>query len=163
MVTELTEDTVLEFIRSGHVVIKGWMENCMYCEQYSPVFESVASELPNIKFGSLLIAKQGSAFKRQFMRAEIGQKTGAPCTFIFHDGQYITRKHGFMTADALRAFIAEETKLNVANLPTSSPVSKSMQQLSIVELKAVWLDQILGIERAQTTIQAIQSELNTRR
>lgn len=157
MITELTEDTVKDFIQHGSVVIRGYLENCSFCEKYEPIFASAAAlpEFQQVRFGSLLIARSGSEFKRLYMRANIGEKTGAPCTFLFRDGEFVARHHGLISGEQLCQFIRE------GKVSSEAP-TKTIKQLSIIELKAYWLDQILGIERSQAIIQAIQVELNTR-
>jgi thioredoxin-like negative regulator of GroEL len=154
----LTEATFASWIAEHpNCVILGWMENCSFCEQFKPIFELLANDpaFSNWSFASIQIARSGSEFKRLYMRANIGEKTGAPCVFVFRDGQYVTRHHGAMSFEALQSLILTG---NVGNLPES----KSLQHSSIIELKAFWLDHILAIERSQSTIRAIQTELDSR-
>ncbi len=158
MITALTEETFASWIVEHHDgVILGWMENCTYCEQFKPVFQSIADDqaLSKYTFGSILITRSGSDFKRLYMRANIGEKSGAPCTFLFRDGKYVARQHGLKTIDQLRQFIVTGDS-SVESEP------KTLQQSSIIELKAYWLDQILAIERSQSIIRAIQTELGSR-
>lgn len=158
MITPLTEDTFASWLAEHpDCVFLGWMENCSFCEHFKPVFQSVADEadFASWSFASIQIARSGSEFKRQFMRTNLGEKAGAPCVFLFQDGKYIARHHGLISKEQLSQFI------RTGAVPPSDSI-KTLQQASIAELKAFWLDQLLTIERAQSTIRTIQTELNSR-
>ncbi len=158
MMTILTEESYSGWlVEHPNCVILGWMENCTFCEQFKPIFDSVAEDKAFAKwsFASIQIARSGSEFKRQFMRTSLGERAGAPCVFLFRDGQYVTRHHGLISKEQLSQFIRTGTV-------TESDSFKSLQQASIAELKAFWLDQLLAIERSQATIRTIQTELNSR-
>ncbi|MDZ4848100.1 MAG: thioredoxin family protein [Pirellulaceae bacterium] len=158
MITILTDETFEKWIEANpNSVILGWMEHCSFCDQFKPIFQRVADDpaFSNGSFGSILIARSGSVFKRQYMKSNIGEKSGAPCTFLFRDGQYFARHHGLLSIEQLSQFIRDGKIEQEASV-------KTIQQLSITELKAYWLDQILAIERSQAVIRNVQTELNSR-
>ena len=41
-------------------------------------------------------------------------------------------------------------------------MNKKLEEMSEVEMKAMWLDHLINIEQSQKTIQAIQAELQSR-
>ncbi len=45
MITLLTEESYSGWlVEHPNCVILGWMENCTFCEQFKPIFESVAQD-----------------------------------------------------------------------------------------------------------------------
>jgi hypothetical protein len=158
MIATISDNTFASWLADNpNAVVLGWMENCTYCEQFKPIFQQVAEDpaFDALSFSTILIPRSGSEFKRLYMKANLGEKTGAPCTFLFQAGEYLRRHHGLMTVEQLRQFLAS------GNVTVSNP-HKTLQELTNVELKASWLDQILSVERAQAIIRAIQTELDSR-
>lgn len=158
-VTELTEESAKDFIKSKKlIIVKGWMDNCKYCDEYLPIYEEVAKEYfsNNIGFGSLKIPSNGpSEFRRNYMKSKPGEPSGAPCTFVFKDGEFVMKHNGRIDATQLK-------ELFLDNKTPAQAKPKQPSDFSIVELKAAWLDQILMIENCQKNIQEIQAELAKR-
>jgi thiol-disulfide isomerase/thioredoxin len=158
MISTLSDANFAPWLAANpNAVVLGWMENCTYCDQFKPIFQLVAEEpaFSELAFSTIMIPRSGSEFKRLYMKANLGEKTGAPCTFLFSNGEFLRRHHGLLTVEQLRQFLTSG-KVNAVSQ------TKTLQQLSIVELKASWLDQILTVERAQAVIRAIQTELDLR-
>lgn len=154
MIVELTEETVKDFIKEGTVVIKGWMDDCSKCVDFAPVFEKVSKQAPGVKFASMKISRDGSEFKRNYMKGKPNEPMGAPCTFIFENGEYKTRQHGKMTEEELLQF-----------LRTHEPIErrpKSIKDLSTIELKATVYDLMAIIEKSQQQIVEINKEIEAR-
>lgn len=150
MIEKLTEETVKEFIKTGIVVIKGVMENCPKCIEYAPVFETVAGIYPDIKFGELLIAREGSEFKRAYMKAKIGEPMGAPCTFVFKNGELTDRVHGKMTKEELIVFIHTGEK------PERKPAVKNTELKDLFAAKG---ELITNLEMLQTRLNEVNLKI----
>lgn len=111
---QLTEETIKDFIKDGKVVIKVWSKDCGWCDKQKPVFEQVASEFPDIKFGDINInytkpntTPQQSDFRKEYL----DNHDGAPILVRFQDGArtHIAKK-AILSADALKKFILGEYK-----------------------------------------------------
>lgn len=151
---ELTEESVKEFIKDGTVVIKGWMDGCSKCEEFTPVFEKVSKQLAGVKFGSLKISRDSSEFKRTYMKAKPGEPMGAPCTFIFENGEYKIRQHGKMSEEELVRFIK--------TLEPIAEKEKTIAELSLIELKALVYDKMAVLELMQKQILELNQEIQKR-
>jgi hypothetical protein len=109
-----------------------------------------------------------SRYLRRF-QAKIGERLGAPGTFLFKNGELVGRKFGYMDENTLMAWIESNRQL-MSGAYLTEPVSTPPKQeekktitladLSLVEKKALWLDQILAIEKANFIIEAIKKEIN---
>lgn len=144
---EYTEETIKDFIKSGKVVVKGWQDDCNWCDEYAPIMDEVSKQFPDIKFGSIKIAKDGpSEFRRTHMVAKKGESLGAPMTFIFKDGEQVARHYGKMEAGVLAEFIninlkdytLEELRYMKGELHEMQEIAKF--QLSVVESKLPWVN-----------------------
>ena len=113
---ELTDVSYKDFIKEGKVVIKGFGDNCGFCDRYAPTVDKVAAEMPDIKWASFKVPlrKQGdktpytpSEFKRTYMKQEKGTelKESIPVTFVFENGEMKFRHFGLMTEPQLKEFV----------------------------------------------------------
>jgi len=108
-VVELNEDSIKEFIKSGTVIIKGWMDNCSYCDDFKPVFEEFASK-SQASCGSINIPVSGaSEFRRTWMKSKPGEPSGAPAIFVFENGELKRKHHGKLSLKELESFVKDGT------------------------------------------------------
>lgn len=153
MVTQLTEESIKEFIKQpGRVVIKGYMEGCGFCTNYAPIFADVASDYADSKefhFGEILLSRGPSEFREAYMKPEPGKNLSAPCTFIFENGEYKTRHHGIVTDLQLEGFIK--------TLEMPGP----FDGVTDTELKAMVYDAMVIIETAEPHIKAANNARNS--
>lgn len=106
---ELNETTVKDFIKEGKVIIKGWMDDCSFCDDFAPTFLEAEKLYPDFKFGALNIPKSGaSEFRRNYMKSKPGESAGAPAVFVFENGELLRKHHGNMPMELLRKFISGE-------------------------------------------------------
>jgi thiol-disulfide isomerase/thioredoxin len=153
---ELTEETVNAFIESAPiVVIKGWMKNCPHCVNYDPVFADVATKSQGITFGTIeLPPDKSSQFRLKYMKSKPGERSGAPCTFLFEKGEFKRKWHGSMNKEQLVAWINDGTE---PELPRKTP-----QQMTLLELKAMVYDAMAEVEFRQRMVQELNQEISRR-
>jgi thiol-disulfide isomerase/thioredoxin len=127
---KLTEETIIDFIKEGKVIIKGWSDGCGWCDKLSPVLESLEAKLLDYKFGSFkLDPKVPSAFKRNHMKSRLGEPNkSVPCTFVFEDGVIKYKHHGFLEEADMEQFI------NTGIAPKPKP--KTAKELQTIEIAA---------------------------
>lgn len=106
MIQELNETTVKDFIKDGKVIVKAWMDDCSFCDDFKPTFEAAEARHPGVKFGSINIPKSGSSeFRRNYMKSKPGESAGAPAIFFFEGGNLVRKNHGNIPAEVLDNFI----------------------------------------------------------
>lgn len=135
-VIEVTEDSVKECIKTGKVVVKAWMDDCSYCDEFEPVFQD-ASSLPNVAFCSINIPASGSSeFRRTWMKSSPGEQSGAPAIFVFQDGELKWKHHGKMDLPDLIKFI------HIGDKPVKAQISfdSFIESASIDQLKMAIYD-----------------------
>jgi len=109
---DITELEVDDFIKEGKVVIDFWMERCSNCKSYFEVFENVSRKFEDVKFAKLFFdrdSKEGSEFKRKYLKADKGEKVTFPVTFFFENGQLKRKTYGLLTEQQLEQFVSGET------------------------------------------------------
>ena len=88
------------FVKKGKVVIDFWAAWCGPCKILSPVVEELASEMKNIKFGSVDVDAQSELAQRF-------QVMSIPTLLFFKDGELVNRTAGAMEKDDLESVINE--------------------------------------------------------
>ena len=109
---DITELEVNDFIKEGKVVIDFWMERCSNCKEYASIFEEASRKFEDVKFAKLFFdrdSKEGSEFKRKYLKADKGEKVTFPVTFFFENGQLKRKTYGLLTAQQLDQFVLGET------------------------------------------------------
>ena len=89
---ELTPETFDKEINQGISVIDFWAPWCGPCRAMAPVLESVAEQMPNIKFAKLNVEEHQN----------IGRKyriSSIPCFIVFKEGNEVGRIIGGMDED----------------------------------------------------------------
>lgn len=153
---ELKEADVKDFIKEGKVVIKACASDmkCGYCDKFCPTFEEASKLYPDVKFGSIAVPMKDpvpSEFKRNYMKGEkVDGKApflGTPTTVLFENGEMKARLVGNQTLDVLKKFI------ETGETPPPAPQKqRTIQDMSVMELKAMAYDQLAAIESAQKNL-----------
>lgn len=108
----LTEESVVDFIKEGRVVIRTWDEGCGYCTKYEPIFNEYIAET-GVKAGVLRLyimkEKKPSAFKRAYMKQDASDqiKETVPGTFVFENGELVARHFGAMSKEQLAKLVSD--------------------------------------------------------
>lgn len=92
-ITDVTT-TFDEFIKDGVAVVDFWAEWCGPCRMLAPIFEEVAEELIEVKFGKVDVDKNKSL-------AEKFKIMYIPNLCVFKDGQLVDRIQGLSDADEI--------------------------------------------------------------
>ena len=104
---EMNEKDLLDLISGGSkIVVDVWGDNCPYCIEFAPIFESVAKDFPETKFIKFNLPKVGSEFKKKYMTLQAGSN-GVPAIFVFEKGEQKFRHHGKIDAEKLKAFVCD--------------------------------------------------------
>lgn len=131
MVTILTNDNFEETLKDGNWVVDAWKSGCGYCDEYEPIFDSVASKMngdSGIKFARIK-ADDARDFRMKYLKFNVGENAGSPATIFIESGEMKRRKAGKMDADNLSRFVkGEETK--------EAPQQKNIKDMTIIELQA---------------------------
>jgi len=112
IVEVLTEESVVDFIKEGRVVIRTWDEGCGYCTKYEPIFNEYIAET-GVKAGVLRLyimkEKKPSAFKRAYMKQDASDqiKETVPGTFVFENGELVARHFGAMSKEQLAKLVSD--------------------------------------------------------
>lgn len=99
-VKNLTSKNFDEFIKKDSAVIDFSAEWCGPCKLLSPIFEQVANEIKDIKFGKVNVDNE----------SELAQKFGimsVPTLLFFKNGKNVERTIGFLSKNELIKRIQE--------------------------------------------------------
>ena len=78
---EMNDTELLGLIAGGSkVVVDVWGDNCPYCVEFAPIFDSVAKDFPETKFVKFNLPKVGSEFKKKYMTLQAGSN-GVPAIY----------------------------------------------------------------------------------
>lgn len=158
----LTEESVVDFIKEGRVVIRTWDEGCGYCTKYEPIFNEYIAET-GVKAGVLRLyimkEKKPSAFKRAYMKQDASDqiKETVPGTFVFENGELKARHFGAMTKEQLKNLVEKH------EVPTTVQQPKTVEEViarsSNVELESFAYRAIMNIENLRKELAFIQEAL----
>jgi thioredoxin-like negative regulator of GroEL len=161
IVEVLTEESVVDFIKEGRVVIRTWDEGCGYCTKYEPIFNEYIAET-GVKAGVLRLyimkEKKPSAFKRAYMKQDASDqiKETVPGTFVFENGELVARHFGAMSKEQL-AKLVSDFKAPEAQQPMS--IEDFCKRATITELKASAYEAIMAIEQSRNNLNIFQQAL----
>jgi len=99
MVSELTEGTFDQAVKTGLVIVDLWAPWCIPCKMLDPAVEALSTEYAGkVMFHKLNIDEhKAPAVKHQVM--------GIPTLLMFKDGRLIERIVGTMPKDKIKAVI----------------------------------------------------------
>ena len=152
---EMNDKELLDLIAGGSkIVVDVWGDNCPYCVEFAPIFDSVAKEFPEIKFVKFNLPKVGSEFKRKYMTLQSGSN-GVPAIFVFEKGEQKFRHHGKIDAEKLKAFVndgvdpmlkeKDQAKLELVMLfARRGEITFAIDELPQVDNKIKQIKQFLG-------------------
>lgn len=156
IVEVLTEESVVDFIKEGRVVIRTWDEGCGYCTKYEPIFNEYIAET-GVKAGVLRLyimkEKKPSAFKRAYMKQDASDqiKETVPGTFVFENGELVARHFGAMEKAQL-AKLVSDFKAPEAQQPSN--------QQKLYHLFAQKGELVHNLEIMQFNLNRINQEIN---
>ena len=104
-VQKLTEKEMNRAIseRDGTVVIDFYADWCGPCKMLAPVYEELATELPEVFFGKINVEEERQAAEQFDVRS-------VPTILIFRDGNAVDTTHGFLRKEALREHVTAATR-----------------------------------------------------
>jgi thiol-disulfide isomerase/thioredoxin len=143
---KLTEATFAKAIKDNDkLIIKGWQDNCSWCDEYAPIFAEAEKKYPKIKFAEIKIQKDGpSEFRRTYMKADKGEQLGAPMTFLFVKGEMVMRHYGKLELHELEEMVNINLKdYTLAELyaikgEAHTLIEIAQEQLKLNEAKFGW-------------------------
>lgn len=132
---ELKEQELMDLIKSGEsFILKVFMDDCSFCEEYAPIWDAASKKHSNIKFVQFNLPARtggGSEFKRNYMKANGKERIAAPATFKFEKGEMVARHYGRMYQEQLDAFI------KTGEVPQAQPSSqKEAARRELIDLFA---------------------------
>lgn len=161
----LTEESVVDFIKEGRVVIRTWDEGCGYCTKYEPIFNEYIAET-GVKAGVLRLyimkEKKPSAFKRAYMKQDASDqiKETVPGTFVFENGELVARHFGAMSKEQLKDLV--ENYKAPAQVQQPQTIEQVIARSSNVELESFAYRAIMNIENLRKELSFIQEALSKR-
>jgi thioredoxin 1 len=118
---ELTQETFLETIKAGGVVLVDWWAAwCGPCRAFAPIYESVAAKFPDVVFGKIDTDAQpelSSAFRIRSI----------PTLMAFRDGVLLFAEPGMVPANALEKFVTELQKIDMDEVKKQIAAESTVQ------------------------------------
>ena len=153
--TSITEQQFDESIKEGLVAVKLYGDWCGFCTKLAPILDEVETELADVKFYALHIARADMKTSPTCLKYNV---TGLPRLLMFKDGALAGEMKGYKVKDQVINIL--KTTLLGYNIPMQNQID--ITKLSVVELKALVYDRIAIVELNQTEIKAINQEIAKR-
>lgn len=110
-VLDLDFENISPIVNSeGITVIDFWAEWCGPCKSFSPIYDKLAEEFPNVRFTKLNVDQQEEI-------ANEANVQSIPTIMAFKNGTLIYRSNGSMQEPQLRSLIQEAIDLDLDNPP----------------------------------------------
>jgi thioredoxin 1 len=101
-----TADLEKTLDRRGVVLIDCWAPWCQPCKAYSPLFERVAGQYPEVAFARVNVDEEPAV-------AQAFNVRGIPTTLVFRDGIPLFEQSGLLPEPLLKQIVDEALKLDM--------------------------------------------------